>query len=1689
MQRLSDEGGAIAVAVALLLTSINVSAYAESGEEAATEATEQIASEATEPMSSDVMEQASSDLTEQVSEEKTEQSENNISDNTADDQQDSEGILPVDVPESLLDEVPSKKDVKEEAKAGADALSGAFSESISVDGVKITIEADAGVFPDEAYAEARKVSADEANRVEEAVEDVRNEEKNVAASYTFDITIFDKDGNEIEPDKEKGSVRVTFEMEEVSNTNLETEVYHVEETDSGLDATALEVEEVDGNEDAVVVETEGFSYYTVDFTYGELKYVLDGGSQVTLKEILDYLGIEGEVKDAVFSNPELVDVSMNEDGEWIVTSLKSFTTDEKLIVTIGGIDFDIDFVEIDVTDPFYFASVDSFAAVLNQSGQVTKYKIGAQYTETVGVKERCFCLLFVPEEKEKAVADTKFRVKFADGQAWTIYYRYPGGVDGANAYPHNSNGVVQSDYPYASVNGILSEYFKITTAKTTTSISKEITKFYNNATLNQNTSYSVFVIGLMDLDKNNTFYNINGQEDATTKAATLLRLPITLKKEDPNNLGSYITISTTNTHFVEGGTITYDTWPAANVAGTGYSINTSKSTGAGTCKSQSGSSSSSNRQANPVTICYDLNRYKVSFNLNNGSGTTPSTQSIAYGTKAAVPTTPEPTRAGYDFVGWSTSSTATTANISSTTIKTATTFYAVWKAHTEHTWNHAAGTGSTANTLYAYCSANTGCANYGTASDMSKAVQISVVAPTNKVYTGSSINATISGNSTQWTGTGATWPTISYEYKASSSGTYASTTDTSRVGWYRASITSANKTASVEYEIIKATRNVSASVAGWTYGQSGSVPAPKLSAALPDDPAVTYYYNTTGNNTSGTAWSNISDTKGLNAGTYYVYASIVATDSYNAYTTAASQFIVSKANCVVTPPTGKTDLKYTGNAQELLATPGSVVGGTMNYSTAKDGTYSTSIPTGTDAGTYSVWYKGIGDANHEDSTPVEIKVSIAKVPCEVTAPTALNLTYTGGPQALVNAGSVGSGATKVQYSSDQNGTYADTIPTGTNAGQYSVWYKGIGDSNHEDSTPQEVKVTIAKADCSYTAPKGKENLKYTGSAQELAEAGSTSDGTIYYRLKKTEDYSTDVPKGTAKGEYTVWYKIVGDSNHNDVEPQSITVVIDRNVRATITVLMDDYTYEQTTSLPTPITSPAKDELYETPDITYFYNTTESNEGGEEWKNIDSTTLSAGTYYMYAVVKQTDSYLEYKTAAKAFNVNKSTTYAVEPPIGKLTYGQKLSEATFEGGSAEKQGTFDWADSVKGEMPDATAPGSDPAEYEMVFTPSGDDAINYAPVTVPAKVIVAPKKANPEISNIKVTVNPDDTVTVTETVKEAEGELTEGKDYEKTVNKEPEKPGDTSTNYTITYTFIGNYTGTVTKKVSIPKAQKPGDNIVSTAESDPKAEEEYKPDIKPVSYDDAKKLINDEIGKMAEKSEDPVEKGKAQAIVDILGTPEENDIVYDAELSVEMKALESAPVDDAAKVEEEAANIPRVNKDDIRYIDISVFLTYTAQIGDDAATKVIQSKEPIHDMSEIDVKETIAISVPVDLRKVPSGYERTYYVIRAHKNNDGEIETTKLAQTKSTTITIKSDKFSTYALLYSDSLKPVVPDDPDEPSGSSNGNSTIVASTVPVMPVIGMGYVSPKTGDTKELYVLIGLLLIGAAVIIRGRRKKI
>ena len=74
-----------------------------------------------------------------------------------------------------------------------------------------------------------------------------------------------------------------------------------------------------------------------------------------------------------------------------------------------------------------------------------------------------------------------------------------------------------------------------------------------------------------------------------------------------------------------------------------------------------------------------------------------------------------------------------------------------------------------------------------------------------------------------------------------------------------------------------------------------------------------------------------------------------------------------------------------------------------------------------------------------------------------------------------------------------------------------------------------------------SAPTAKE-LVYTGSAQDLVTPGEASGGTMQYSLDGM-NYSPDIPTGTDVGEYTVYYKVVGDADHSDTEPATVSVTI------------------------------------------------------------------------------------------------------------------------------------------------------------------------------------------------------------------------------------------------------------------------------------------------------------------------------------------------------------------------------------------------------------------------------------------------------------------------------------------------------------------------------------------------------------------
>ena len=125
----------------------------------------------------------------------------------------------------------------------------------------------------------------------------------------------------------------------------------------------------------------------------------------------------------------------------------------------------------------------------------------------------------------------------------------------------------------------------------------------------------------------------------------------------------------------------------------------------------------------------------------------------------------------------------------------------------------------------------------------------------------------------------------------------------------------------------------------------------------------------------------------------------------NSYKKMSQDIVVTvqKANIRSTPPTAQENLTYTGREQALI-TAGSVTsGGTMQYSLTENGTYSQDIPTGTDAGAYTVWYRVIGDENHNDTAPASVAVSIGKKPLTITGVTAASKPYDGTKTAGITS--------------------------------------------------------------------------------------------------------------------------------------------------------------------------------------------------------------------------------------------------------------------------------------------------------------------------------------------------------------------------------------------------------------------------------------------------------------------------------------------------------------------------------------------------------------------------------------------------------------------------------------------------------------------------------------------------------------
>lgn len=213
------------------------------------------------------------------------------------------------------------------------------------------------------------------------------------------------------------------------------------------------------------------------------------------------------------------------------------------------------------------------------------------------------------------------------------------------------------------------------------------------------------------------------------------------------------------------------------------------------------------------------------------------------------------------------------------------------------------------------------------------------------------------------------------------------------------------------------------------------------------------------------------------------------------------------------------DLTYDGNAKE----PAPVV--KYNGMTLTAGThYTVSYADNTDAGTATLTITATA-LNNNYTGSASKTFTIQKANVNVTAPPTVknDLVYTSQPQALLNAGTVEGGT--MQYSLD--GTeYAATVSTGTDAGQYTVYYKVVGDDNHNDVAAQTLDVTIGKADLT-TMTLAQNTFTYNKTEQE-AQVATVSAGTINVAA---DNFDVTGNKQTNVGTYTATVTAKSDSKN------------------------------------------------------------------------------------------------------------------------------------------------------------------------------------------------------------------------------------------------------------------------------------------------------------------------------------------------------------------------------------------------------------------------------------------------------------------------------------------------------------------------------------------------------------------------------
>lgn len=252
-----------------------------------------------------------------------------------------------------------------------------------------------------------------------------------------------------------------------------------------------------------------------------------------------------------------------------------------------------------------------------------------------------------------------------------------------------------------------------------------------------------------------------------------------------------------------------------------------------------------------------------------------------------------------------------------------------------------------------------------------------------------------------------------------------------------------------------------------------------------------------------------------------------------------------------------------------------------------------------------------------------------------------------------------------------------------------------GADNYEDYTITVILTVEAKLTPS---PEGALTLSpaeitYGEKLGAIAISGTMqADGRTVAGTFTWQEPDTVLDAGTHAG--AAWKFTPDDTKTYEAVTGTVAVQVNRAAQSAA-VSMADYTYNDAPSMPS-LTYQVGDGS-----AVYYYGTENAASGGTRWEDVQPTTLDAGTYYMYAVIGETDNYREFTTAAVQFVVEKATPDYTKPSGLTAKYGQRLGDIQLVNPEGNLAGTWSW------QAPETVLEQLGTQSFDADFRPDSDN----------------------------------------------------------------------------------------------------------------------------------------------------------------------------------------------------------------------------------------------------------------------------------------------------------------------------------------------------------------------------------------------